>query len=82
MRAVFHVRRGCCQGRIIRGAWALVPGAADFWARGPRRRNGAIGEAIAESVPLYDESDAGLAVEINTMGIFLLLPVVEVIMRL
>ena len=47
-----------------------------------RRRGGAVGEAFAESVALYTERNAVLAVEVITMGVYLLVAVVEVILRL
>ena len=62
------------------GRWSLErpsPGPA-----AARRRREAVGEAFAESVALYAESDPLLAVEVTTMGVFLLMPVVEVILRL
>ena len=47
-----------------------------------RRRRGALGEAFAESVPLWAEGEAGLAVEVIAAGVFLMDPVVEVMERL
>ena len=62
-------------GRLSRERPCPAPAAA-------RRRRGALGEAFAESVPLWAKGEAGLAVEIIAAGVFLMGPVVEVKERL
>ena len=73
---------GGWQGRRNRGASALVPGAAESWTRGRASKEGGSRRGVAESVALYTESNAVLALEVITMGVYLLVAVVEVILRL
>ena len=47
-----------------------------------RKKNGAVGEAVAEAVALKAEGDPGLAVEVTAIGVLLLKVFIEVISRL